>query len=456
MVFSAINPCHNQRVGKMIRLFSIVFFVTCGLCAVCEAASAATPQDAIPIDRVVAVVNDEVITETELDREVKTVTKRLTEQNIPIPAADLLRSQVLNRLITKHLQLQLAKKTGIHVDDETLNQTIERIASQNKMTLPELRDVIQRDGFDFAAFREDIRDEVAISRLKQRQVESNIVVTDQEVDQFIANQLVGDDANDEFHLAHILIAVPEAAGPDKVETFRDKAEKIRKMLDGGADFSKVAIEYSDGRQALDGGDLGWRKAKELPTIFARIVPNMKAGEISDIIRSPSGFHIIKLIDRHRGEPHMITEHQVRHILIGTNDVVDDNAAKEKLLKLRERISNGADFAELARANSQDKGSAAKGGELGWVKPGEVDPDFEHAIEPLKPGEISQPFKTQFGWHIVQLEATRKVDDTEDYNRSKAREAIRQRKVDEQYQQWLRRLRDEAYVVNRLDDKTAKD
>ena len=440
----------------MIRLFSFLFVIVCGLCAVsyeaaASTAAATTPQAATPIDRVVAVVNDEVVTETELDREVKTVEKRLSEQNIPVPATDLLRSQVLNRLITKHLQLQLAKKTGIRVDDDTLNKTIERIAAQNKMTLPELRDVIQRDGFDFAAFREDIRDEVTISRLKQRQVESNIVVTDQEIDQFIANQLVGDSADDEFRLAHILVAVPEAAGPDKVETFRDKAEKLRKMLAGGADFSKVAIEYSDGRQALDGGDLGWRKAKELPSIFARIVPNMKIGEISDIIRSPSGFHIIKLIDRHRSERHMITEHQVRHILIGTNDVVDDKAAKEKLLKLRERIRNGADFGELARANSQDKGSAAKGGDLGWVKPGEVDPDFEQVVESLKPGEISMPFKTQFGWHIVQLEGTRKVDDTEDYNRSKAREAIRKRKVDEQYQQWLRRLRDEAYVVNRLKD-----
>jgi len=435
----------------MIRLLSVVFGIAWGLCAVCAATAAATPQDTTPLDRVVAVVNDEVVTETELDREVKTVKNRLSEQGIPVPAADLLRSQVLNRLITKHLQLQLAKKTGIRVDDETLNKTIERIASQNKMTLPELRDVIERDGLSFAAFREDIRDEVAISRLKQRQVESNIVVTSQEIDQFIANQLVGDDVNDEFHLTHILIAVPEAAGPDKVQAFRDKADKIAKMLAGGADFAKVAIEYSDGRQALDGGDLGWRKAKELPSIFARIVPNMKVGETSDIIRSPSGFHIIKLVGRHRGERHMITEHHVRHILIDTNDVVDDRMAKEKLLKLRERIQSGADFAELARANSQDKGSAAKGGDLGWVKPGEVDPDFEKVVESLKPGQISMPFKTQFGWHIVQLVEARKVDDTEDYNRAKAREAIRQRKVDEQYQQWLRRLRDEAYVVNRLKD-----
>lgn len=433
------------------RLFYAVIGIACALSALSAASAAVTPEAATPIDRVVAVVNDEVITETELDREVRTVRKRLSEQNIPVPAADLLRSQVLNRLITKHLQLQLAKKTGIRVDDETLNKTIERIASQNKMTLPELRDVIQRDGFNFGDFREDIRDEVAISRLKQRQVESNIVVTDQEINQFIANQLVGDNANDEFHLAHILVAVPEAAGPEKVQTYRDKAEKIMEKLSGGADFSKVAIEYSDGRQALDGGDLGWRKAKELPSIFARIVPNMKAGDVSDIIRSPSGFHIIKVLGRHHGERHMIVEHHVRHILISTNDVVDAKAARQKLLKLRERIENGADFGELARANSQDRGSAAKGGDLGWVKPGEVDPDFEQAVESLKPGEISMPFRTQFGWHIAQLVATRKVDDTEDYNRAKAREAIRKRKVDEQYQQWLRRLRDEAYVVNRLKD-----
>jgi peptidyl-prolyl cis-trans isomerase SurA len=429
----------------------VVCGVVCAAMGYHAATAAAVSADATPIDRVVAIVNDDVVTETELDREVKTVKKRLSEQNIALPSSDLLRSQVLNRLITKRLQLQLAQKSGIRVDDETLNKTVERIAEQNKLTLPELRDVIERDGFNFAAFREDIRDEVTISRLKQRQVESNIVVTDQEVDQFIANESGGEGANDEFRISHILVAVPESASPDKLQAARAKAEGIRKMLSEGADFEKVAIEYSDGRQALDGGDLGWRKAKELPSIFSRIAPKMKVGEISDIIRSPSGFHIIKLAGRHRGERHMITEHRARHILLSTNDVVDDTAARKKLLDLRNRIEQGADFSELARADSDDKGSAEKGGDLGWVKPGDVDPDFEQAVEALKPGEISMPFKTQFGWHIAQLLEVRQVDDTEDFNRTKAREAIRQRKVDEQYQEWLRRLRDEAYVVNRLND-----
>jgi len=418
--------------------------------AMSPAMAAVTPKGAIPLDRIVAVVNDDVVTETELDQEVKTVEKRITDQGVNAPVGHRLRSQVLNRLITKQLQLQLAKKAGLRVDDATLNQTMNRIAAQNKMTLDQLRSAIERDGFDFGTFRDDIRDQILITRLKQREVEKKIVVTDQEIDQFIANQLAGDAADDEYRIAHILIAVPESAGPERIHRAREKAERIHKTLVDGADFEKEAIEYSDGRHALDGGDLGWRKAKELPSIFSRVALNMRVGAVSDVLRSPSGFHIIKLVGKHSSERHVVTEHQVRHILLATNDLLNDQAAHEKLMSLRERIQHGEDFGELARAYSEDKASAGKGGQLGWVKPGDVDPDFEKVVEALKVNEVSRPFRTRFGWHIAQVLDKRTVDDTEEYNRAKARELIRKRKTDEAYQQWLRRLRDNAYIANRLD------
>lgn len=420
------------------------------------AAAAPDPGGVQELDKIMAIVNDDVITETELDREMQVVNQRLQEQAIPVPEYAALRSQVLNRLITKRLQLQVAQKTGIRVDDDTLNQAIDRIATQNHMTLQELRAAVEREGFGFAGFRNDIRDEITLNRVKQRQVESNIIVTDQEINDFMANRPGGDDANVEYRLSHILVAVPEAATPEQIQAAHTKAEHLEQILKGGTPFAKVATEYSDGRQALNGGDLGWRKAKALPSIFSPIVPHMKVGDVSEIVRSPSGFHIIELADRHQGQRHMVIEHKVRHILIETNEIVTGETARKRLLRLRERIEDGADFDALARANSADKGSAAKGGELGWVKPTELDPDFEQAVEKLKPGEISPPFRTQFGWHIVQLEDLRKVDDTDEYNRAKARQTIRDSKIEEQYQQWLRRLRDEAYVVNRLDDPVATD
>lgn len=439
----------NQRIGTAVgTCLRLAALLLCAFWAHTVSA-AATPGDARPLDRIVAVVNDDIVTETELDREVETVKKRLAEQGVPAPLDDKLRNQVLNRLIIKRLQLQLARKDGIRVDDDTLNSTIDRIAAQNKMTLQQLRDAIEQDGFDFSTFRDDIRDEIIITRLKQRQVEKNIAVTDEEIDQFIANELSGDNADDEYRLDHILVAVPESAGPEKIHAARDKAQRIRKMLLDGGDFEKIAIEYSDGRHALDGGDLGWRKGKELPSIFSRVVLSMRVGDISGVIRSPSGFHIIKLVDKHSSRPHMVTEHRVRHILLSTNDVVTDSAARKKLMALRERIEHGEDFGKLARAYSEDKASAGNGGDLGWVKPADVDPDFEQVVETLKLEEISMPFKTRFGWHIVQLLGERNVDDTEEYNRAKAREMIHKRKTEEAYQQWLRRLRDDAYVVTRL-------
>lgn len=410
--------------------------------------AAGVARGATALDRIVAVVNDDVVTMTELDREVETIKARLQDEGIPVPVDNVLRSQVLDRLIMKRLQLQLAERNGIRVDDETLNRTIQRIADQNGMSLSQFRNAIERDGFSFVMFREDIRDEITISRLKRRHVDSRVIVTEQEIDQFIANEMMGDNAKDEFHLAHILIAVSESAGPDDIRAARDQAEEVQAGLQSGKDFRQMAIEHSDGQQALDGGDLGWRKAGELPTLFARVVPNMEVGEVSKIIRSPSGFHIVKLVDRHSGERHLVTEYQARHILIKPNELVTDAGAREQLLSLRRRIDGGEEFAALARAFSEDKATAVEGGDLGWVKPGELAPRFASAMETLQPGEISMPFKSRFGWHIVQVMDKRRVDDTEEFNRTKARQVIHERKVEEEYRQWVRRLRDQAYVVYR--------
>lgn len=432
-----------QFVQKMLLGIWLIFF---GL-AMAGAASSAT----VEIDGIVAIVNDVVITRSELEDQVRTIKQQLRQQNTPAPISAVLQKQVLERLITNRLQLQLAASTGIRVDDDTLNRTINRIAEQNKLSLTEFRDVLEKDGFSFDKFREDIRGEITITRLRQRQVDSRITVTDQEVSQFLAAQARQGKSDDEYRLGHILIALPEAAAPEQIQAARQKAGQVLDKLRGGADFKETAIAVSDSRQALEGGDLGWRSAAQLPSLFAPLVPGMKKGDLSDIIRSPGGFHIITLLDYRGGKRHTVTQTLARHILIRTNELLTDDDASMRLEQLAQRIKKGEDFAELARASSDDKGSAVNGGSLGWVGPGDTVPAFEQVMNNLPLGQVSGPFKSEFGWHIMQAQERREHDNTEAYNRSQAQEAIRSRKIEEEYQNWLRRLRDEAYVEYRLAD-----
>lgn len=412
----------------------------------------------VEIDSIVAIVNDTVITRSELDDRMLVIKQQLRQQNTPAPAEEVLQKQVLERLISSRLQLQLAANTGIRVDDDTLNRAINRIAAQNKLSLTEFRAVLEKDGFSFDKFREDIRDEITVTRLRQRQVDSRIAVTDQEVSQFLAAQARQGKSDDEYRLGHILIALPEAATPEQLRATREKAEKILEKLqakveggaEGGADFKETAIAVSDGQQALEGGDLGWRSAGQLPSLFAAQVLTMKVGELSGIIRSPSGFHIIKLLDYRGGKRHTVTQTLARHILIRPSELVTDDDASMRLEQLAQRIRKGEDFAELARSVSDDTISAAKGGSLDWVSPGEMVPAFEEAMNGLQPGQVSSPFKSEFGWHIVQVQERREHDNTEEYTRNQAQEALRSRKIEEEYQNWLRRLRDEAYVEYRTD------
>ncbi len=419
------------------------------------ATPALADDDIIPLNRIVAVVNGQVVTQNELKNELLAVRQQLRQQGITAPSEAVLNKQVLDRLITTQVQLQHAEQMGIVVDDETLNSTISNIAAQNKLSLAEFREVLQRDGFKFTVFREDIRKEITNRRLRQRQVESRITVTTQEVDDFIATQKAQGNINSDYHLGHILISLPEGATPEQIKAARGKASGILDELKNGADFRQTAIAVSDGRQALQGGDLGWRKTGELPTLFADVVVLMKVDGVSEPIRSASGFHIISLFDYRDSERHIIEQVQARHILIkpkSESDVDVEGASDPvtQLNELRARIAAGEDFAQLAKRFSDDTGSAQNGGDLGWVGPGVMVKPFEETIFRLKDGEVSAPFESQFGWHIAQVLARREFDDTEAHNNAKVRDLIYQRKSEEEYLSWLRKLRDEAYVEYRLD------
>lgn len=410
----------------------------------------ATASAAEQLDRIVAVVNDDVITATELDERIATITQQLQQQRRPLPPASILRSQILERMIVERAQLQEAQALGIQIDDDTLNQTLRRIADENKLALNEFRNILERDGYEFARFREDIRRELTVRRLQERQVQSRILVSEQDVEQFLSTQDASAARNLEFRIAQILVAVPEAATPAQLEKARERVQEVEAKLAAGEDFASLAVAYSDGQQALDGGDMGWRRAAELPSIFSGIVPQLEVGAVSGVIRGPSGFHLVKLVDTRGEQRHIVEETQARHILITPDQLVDDAQATEKLQDLRLRILDGQEFSRLAIEFSEDKASGSQGGDLGWVRQGDVVPEFAEVMAGLAPGELSEPFKSRFGWHIVQVMGRRTVDDTEDFVRSQAQQAIRQRRIEEETELWMRRLRDEAYVEYRLD------
>jgi len=433
----------------MLRILSLCFFWLCSALLYSTAGADTAPAPLEPVDKIVAVVNDDVITGTELDTRLHSIKEQLKNQSSPIPPDAALKKQVLDRMILASLQLQLADQNGIRVDDETLNRTIERIAGDNKLSLTEFRSVLEKEGYDFATFREDIRREILISRVQQRQVTDRIMVTEQEIDNFLATQRAQGNTGAEYHLAHILIAVPDASSSERIQAARQRAEEVLKKVRAGADFQETAIAVSDGQQALQGGDLGWRKAGELPTLFVDTVTHMKTGDVSDLIRSPSGFHIIKLLEQRDAQRHIVTQTHARHILIRTDELTSDAAAQARLKDIKQQIKGGADFATLAHQYSNDTASANNGGDLGWVNPGEMVPNFQTQMDKLATGEISEPFKTGFGWHIVQVLDRRRHDDTDAFIRSQARDALRKRKIEEELQSWLARLRDDAYIENRL-------
>jgi peptidyl-prolyl cis-trans isomerase SurA len=402
------------------------------------------------IDHIVAVANDDVITNSELEIRMRLIKQQLQQRQAKLPPDDVLRKQILEQLIIERLQLQLAQRVGIRVDDETINRVINNIARENNFTIEQFRQVLAREGYDFADFRQNIKKDITISQLRKRRVENRVTVTEQEIDNYLINMASRRGSNDEFHLAHILIALPEAAGPDQIQAVKARAETILAQLRLGADFAETAIAVSNGQKALEGGDLGWRKAGQLPTLFSETVISMQVGQMSDLIRSPSGFHIIKLLDRRsKAQRHSVQQTLARHILIRPNEVISNADAKQRITRLYDRIQGGADFGQLARASSDDTASAVEGGSLGWVNPGVMVPEFEAEMNKLQPGQISQPFESQFGWHIVQVMARRQHDDTQQYERAQARQLIAKRKTEVAVENWLREMRSEAYVEYRL-------
>ncbi|TVQ85820.1 MAG: molecular chaperone SurA [Chromatiaceae bacterium] len=403
-----------------------------------------------PLDSIVAVVNNDVIVQSELDRELSLLLPELRAQGTELPARDVLQRQLLERLILARLQSQRAEQLGIEIDDGTLNQALTSIAERNGLSLEELRQALQQSGIAWHDFRADTRRQLLTTRLQQEEVIRNIRISEQEVDRFLTTDADSLIRRTEVRLQHILIALPDVPGTAEVEQAQRKAQDLVRRLRTGEDFAKLAVAHSDGRRALEGGDLGWFPIAEVPTLAVEPAQTLRRGEFTNPLRSPSGFHIIRIADIKGDSPTGVAQTHARHILIRTSEIVSDEEARRRLLQLRERVAGGDDFATLARAHSDDTGSALKGGDLGWIGPGDTVPEFERVLQGLAPGEISPPFASPFGWHLVQALERREQDSTDAAMRQKASEALRQRKAEEATELWLRQLRAEAYVELRLD------
>lgn len=401
----------------------------------------------ILLERIVAVVNDTVILSSELEAELVTVRLELQERGVQIPPRAELRQQVLERLILQQLQLNLAERRGIRVDSATLDAAVRRIAENNNLSLSGLRDALAAEGLSMSEFREQIRREIITTRLRQQVMSQRIDVTEQEIQQLIERAR---GSGDELRLGQILIGVPEAASADAIDAALARAEAIRERLSEGEDFASIAAAESDASSALDGGDLGWRLASQLPSAINDALRDLDAGDISPVIRTPSGFQIFRISDIRDGDLRIVEQTSARHILISPNEIVSNTEARRRIEDLRDRIANGANFAELARAHSDDTGSAASGGELGWFDPANMLPEFAEEVTRLAPGSLSEPFRTAAGWHIVEVLERREVDASDSIAREEAAESVRRSKEGEEIELWLRELREEAYVEIRLD------
>lgn len=402
------------------------------------------------LNQIVAIVDDGVILESELVDKLVLTKGKLKQMGTQIPPDSVLVPQLLERMILDKIQTQMAEKGGIHVDEETLRNAVQQIAERNRLSMEAFRKGLAAEGVNYADFLEQIRAEILVGRLRAAQVNSQVKVSEAEIDSYLQSRSsAGESGDSEYLLGHILVSTPRAASPAEVQKAREKAEKVLADIRNGKDFKQAALGASDDEQALKGGDLGWRKKGQIPSLFVEFIDKMKEGDVEGPIRSPSGFHLIKMLGVKGGGSYSVMKTKVRHILIKTTDVLDDDEARQKLLALRRRIENGEDFAGVARGHSDDKGSAINGGELGWVQPGALVPPFEAAMDKLTPNQLSEPVQTQFGWHLIQVLERQESHDSGEYERNKAREEIFKRKVEEETELWLRRIRDEAYVEIRL-------
>ena len=403
---------------------------------------------AMELDRIVAVVEEDVVMESELEEQLQRVRIQLRQSGTQMPPTTVLERQVMERLVLEKIQLQVADRAGVEVTEDALDQAIVDIAKRNELSLEQFEEILSKEGFDRRVFREQIRQEILIAKLRKEEVDNRVRVRDVEIEAWLRNEDNNRDDNEEYRLSHILIATPSGASEEEVREARAKAEQARQRIIDGEEFKSVAISVSDGQQALDGGDLGWRTGSEIPSLFADSIGTMEVGETSSVITNPSGFHLVQLSDQRRADTVMVEQHKARHILVKTSELVSRDEALNRIRQLRLRLEGGADFAQLARTNSDDRGSALQGGDLGWVSKGRMVPEFEEVMLAMDVGPISVPFETEYGFHILQVTERREYDGTDEVRRDKARRAIRRQKIDERRQSWLRRLRDEAYVEYR--------
>ncbi len=412
--------------------------------------SSALMAEIVTVDRVIAVVNRNAITQVELNQKIASVRENLEKQNVKLPTAQVLQEQVLERMIMDQLQIQYAQQIGIRIDDNQLETAINRIATQNQMSLPEFRKKLESTDMTWRAFRDQIRQEMLLSRLKDREIDAKVVVTESEVDDYL--KLAANKAQMEYDLAQIFVPLPENATVDQIQERRVRIQAARKELETGSSFASVAASYSADKNANTGGALGWRPAGSLPPAFTALLEKLQAGELTDIVRSPAGFHIFKLIEkRSQQEQVVVQQTRAHHILIRSNEITSVTDAQQKLAQLRFRIVNGEQFEDLAKVYSDDA-TANKGGDLGWLNPGEAVPEFERAMDALKIGEVSEPVQSPFGFHIIRVDERRKQDVTLERARFKLRNELKQRKAEEQYDDWLRQLRDRAHIEIRLKEE----
>ncbi len=439
-----------------VALAGVLGAACLGAAAQSVAAPAAERGATRLLDRIVAVVNDEAITASELDARMRIAMAQLRQQRIAPPSDDVLRRQVLERMIIDRAQVQMARETGVRVDDATVNAAIARIAEQNGVGVAQFREQLAQQGISFSRFRDDVRDDIAISRLRDREVDSRIQVTEGEIDNFLAEKAGVSAGAVEYNIAQILLRVPDNASTDRIDATRKQAENLVAQLRGGADFAKLAASYSNAPDALQGGSLGWRTAERLPTLFVDAVKDLKTDELAPIVRSPGGFHILKLLGRRdategRLATGPVEQTRARHIVLRVSELTPEAEVRRRLLDLRERVvKGGQDFGQLARLHSVDS-TATRGGDLGWLYPGDTVPEFERAMATLKPGEVSEPVLTPFGWHLIQVMDRRTEESPIERNRLAARQALRARKAEEAYLEWIRQLRDRTYVEYRLDE-----
>ncbi len=397
------------------------------------------------LDRIAAIVDDDVIMASDVAQRMADIQAQLAARKVNIPPDDVLRKQVLERLILESIQMQLGNRMGVRIDDDALNNAIAGIARQNGMSLREFADKLGTEGSDYALFRDQVRRDMVINRVRQRRVSDRVRITDSDVTDFLKSADARAMFYDSFRISHILVAVPQSASVEVVKAAEEKAQKLLAEAKAGADFADLAVRNSDAANALEGGDLGWRNGAQLPSLFAGIITPMKAGDIAGPLRSGSGFHIVKLVDRKGDADRVVQQSKVQHVLIKTSAIRTANEAKELAQQLLDRVKNGADFAEVAKKNSDDPGSALTGGDLGWVSPGQMVEEFERQMNATEPGQLSAVFETQYGWHFLQVLERRDQDTSEEFRKLQARNAVWKRKFDSELENWLREIRNEAYV-----------